>query len=234
MSAVNQRWMAWGGIASMVILLIGMWAVAQFVPPPGPDESVEEIVGIYSDRGTEIRIGLILACAGVTLLGPWSVAMAIQMSRIEGRLAPLAWSQVLLGALLLVEFYIPCILWQAAAFRPDADPEFTYRIHDVASIMFIALPWTGMLQAILLAVAILQDRRERPVFPRWVAYVSLWAALAFIPGGLNSLAKTGPIAWDGILAWWLGLAVFGSWIFIVSIALVKFAIPNQEAEEARG
>jgi len=200
--------MAWGGIASMVILLIGMWAIADFVPPPGPDKSMDEIVGIYVDHGTKIRIGIIVACAGVTLLGPWSVAVAMQMKRIEGNLAPLAWSQVLLGALLLVEFYVPCVLWTAAAFRPEADPGFTYRIHDVASIMFVALPWTGMLQAILLAVAILQDRNQPPVFPRWLAYLSLWAALAFIPGGLNSLAHTGPIAWSGILAWWLGLAVF--------------------------
>lgn len=233
-SALNQRWMAWGGIASMVVLMIGMWLIAGFVPPPGPHKSVAEIVRIYVDDGTKIRIGIIIACAGVTLLGPWSVAIAIQMTRIEGRYAPLAWSQVLLGALLLVEFYIPCVMWEAAAFRPTIDPEFTYRIHDTASIMFIALPWTGMLQAILLGVAILQDRRPDPVFPRWLAYASFWAALAFIPGGLNSLAHTGPIAWNGVLAWWLGLAIFGGWIFAVSIALVRFAIPHQEAEEAAG
>lgn len=45
----------------------------------------------------------------------------------------------MLGALLLVEFQITCVMWEAAAFRPTADPEFAYRIHDVASIMVIAL-----------------------------------------------------------------------------------------------
>jgi hypothetical protein len=37
-----------------------------------------------------------------------------------------------------------------------------------------------------------------------------------------------------VLAWWLGLAIFGGWIFAVSIALVRFAIPHQEAEETAG
>ena len=50
----------------------------------------------------------------------------------------MALSQALLGVMLLVEFYIPCIMWEAAAFRPQIDPGFTYRIHDLASIMFIA------------------------------------------------------------------------------------------------
>ncbi|MFZ0714731.1 hypothetical protein [Mycobacterium sp.] len=233
MSAVNQRWMAWGGIVSMVILLIGMWVMAGFVPPPGPNKSMQEIVQIYVDRNTRIKFGIIVAGAGVTLLAPWSAALSIQMRRIEGELAPLALSQALLGVMLLVEFYIPCIMWEAAAFRPKIDPGFTYRIHDLASIMFIALPWTGMLQAILLGVAILQDRRETPVFPRWVAYLSFWSALCFLPGGLNCLAKTGVLAWNGLLAWWLGLAIFGGWIFAISVCLVKYAIPHQEAEEAQ-
>jgi hypothetical protein len=233
MTALNQRWMAWGGIASMVILLLGMWVIAGFVPPPGPDLSMDQIVRIYVEDNARIKIGIIIACAGVTLLAPWSAVIAIQMRRIEGELPPLALSQALLGLLLLVEFYIPCIMWEAAAFRPEVDPGFTYRIHDLASIMFIALPWTGMLQAVLLAVAIFQDRRETVVFPRWLGYFSLWAALCFLPGGLNCLAKTGVLAWNGLLAWWLGLAVFGGWIFVVSICLLKYAIPHQIAAEAR-
>jgi hypothetical protein len=231
-SAVNQRWIAWGGIVSMAILLVGMWAIAGFVPPPGPNKTLDEIVAIYVQRGARIRIGIIIACAGVTLLAPWCAAIAIQLRRIEGPYAPLAVSQALLGVMLLVEFYVPCIMWEAAAFRPLIDPGFTYRIHDLASIMFIALPWTGMLQAIILAVAIFQDPHDKPVFPRWLAYVSLWAALCFLPGGLNCLAKTGVIAWNGLLAWWLGLAIFGGWIFAVSVCLLKYAIPHQEAEHA--
>jgi hypothetical protein len=34
-----------------------------------------------------------------------------------------------------------------------------------------------------------------------------------------------------VLAWWLGLAIFGGWIFAVSICLLKYAIPHQQGEE---
>jgi hypothetical protein len=227
-NTTNQRAAAWGGIVSMAILLLGMWVIAGFVPPPGPELSVDEIVAIYVEHNTAIKAGIIIAGAGCTLLVPWSIAIAVQMRRIEGEHAVLAGSQAVLGPMLLVEFYIPCIMWEAAAYRPTLDPVFTYRLHDLASIMFIALPWTGMLQAIVLGLAILQDRSADPVFPRWLGYFCFFSSLAFLPGGLNCLAKTGPLAWDGLFAWWLGLAVFGTWIAVVAVALVRYAIPHQE------
>src|SRR5262245_55781017 len=164
MSTKNQRVMAWSGIVGIVILLIGQWAIAGFVPPPGPDESVGEIVSTYVNDQDQIRIGLIIAVLGATLFLPWTVAIAIQMKRIEGSLPALSWLQVALGACLVIEFFIPTMVWQAAAFRPELDPEVTYRLHDFGSILFVGLPWTGALQCVILGVAILQDPRDERIF----------------------------------------------------------------------
>lgn len=220
MTDFNLRWMAWSGVAAIVILLLGQGAIAGFVPPPGSD-SMDEIVRIYTEDADRIRVGLIVACAGVTLLGPWCVAIAIHMKRIEGDLAPLAWLQLLLGAILLVEFFIPTVVWEVAAFRPQADPVLTFRLHDLGSVLFVALPFTAALQAVVLGLAILQDRGTPAIFPRWLAYLSFWAALGFLPGALNPLAKSGPVAWDGVLAWWLGLTIFGVWIVAVTLCMVR-------------
>jgi hypothetical protein len=232
-SAANQRLMAYCGVASLVVLLVGMWVIAGFVPPPGPNQTLEQIVAVYTDHGVRIRFGLIVACAGVTLLGPWTAAIAIQMRRIEGEFAPLALTQTMLGAVLIIEFYVPTVMWMVAAFRPEADPGFTYHLHDLASITFVALPWSAALQAVLLAIAILQDKHDQPVFPRWLGYLSVWAAISFLPGAFNCLAKTGVIAWNGVLAWWLGLTAFGIWILAVSFCLLRYAIPHQEATRAQ-
>jgi hypothetical protein len=232
-SMANQRLMAYCGWASLIILLLGMWAIAGFVPPPGPNKSLEQIVALYTEHGVRIRLGLIVACAGVTLLGPWTVAIAIQMRRVEGQFAPLALLQAILGAVLIIEFYVPSVMWMAAAFRPELDATFTYRLHDLGSITFVSLPWSAALQAIVLAIVILQDKREEPVFPRWLAYLSLWAAVSYLPGGFNSLAKTGIIAWNGVVAWWLGLTAFGIWIVAVSFCLLRYAIPDRKPAPAQ-
>jgi hypothetical protein len=218
-AARNVRWMAWAGVAGIVIVLIGQGAIARFVPPPGPQHTRTHILHIYLAHHDRIRIGLIVAIFGVALLGPWVTAIAIQMRRIEGSIAPLAWLQLMLGACLIMEFLIPITIWQAAAFRPGDDPNLTYRLHDVASIMYVALPVTATLQAFALGIAILQHDEQR-IFPRWLAYLSFWAGIGFLPGALNPLAHHGPVAWNGLLAWWLGLAIFGVWIGAVTWSLL--------------
>ena len=81
-------------------------------------------------------------------------------------------------------------------------------------------------------MAILQDGHEQPVFPRWLAYLSFWAAASFVFGALNYLTHTGPLAYNGLLAWWVGLIVFTIWIAAVTVSLLWYAIPSQAAEEA--
>jgi hypothetical protein len=224
--------MAACGLVSMVILLIGLWVLARFVPPPSPNNTALATARIYQHNHVRIRIGLIISLYGATLLMPWSVAITEQMKRIEGyRHHPLATTQMALGVMLVLEFLFATIFWLAAAFRPMANIEITARLHDIGGIMYVGLPMTTMLECVVLGMAILQDRRPNPVFPRWLAYLSFWAAASFVFGSLNYLTHTGPLAYDGILAWWLGLIIFSIWIAAVTISLLRDAIPHQVAEE---
>jgi hypothetical protein len=227
------RWMLWSGVGFLIILLIGQWVIADFVPPPSPHNTMRQTVRIYVAHRDRIRIGLIVAVIGATLAGPWSIGVAVVMRRIEGEIAPLSWLQVAFGALLVFEFLVPIMMWQAAAFRPLDHPEITYRLNDLASITYVGLPTTGALQAVALGVVILRDRRAVPILPRWLAYLSFWAALGFLPGMLNPLARTGPFAWNGVLAWWLGLVIFGIWITGVIYAMLYQAVPRIENEIAK-
>lgn len=215
----NLPWMAWSGVAGIVVILLGQGVIAHFVPPPGPEDSRAQIVSLYVEHHDRIRIGLVVAIFGAALLGPWVTAIAIQMKRVEGAFAPLAWLQLMLGACLILEFLIPVMMWQAAAFRPGEDPEITYRLHDLASITYDGLPVTAALQTFALGLLILQN--EQRIFPRWLAYLSFWAGIGFLGGALNPLAKHGPFAWDGIIAWWLGLGIFGVWIGGVTWSLLR-------------
>jgi hypothetical protein len=224
--------MAACGFASMAIILIGLWVIAGFVPPPSPNNSMMKTAEIYAHKTTRIRVGLIISLYGATLLMPWAVAITEQMKRIEGfKHHPLATAQMALGVMLVLEFLFATIFWLAAAFRPLAHPEITWRLHDIGGIMYVGLPMTTMLECVVLGIAILQDKRDTPIFPRWLAYLSFWAAASFVFGSLNYLTHTGPLAYNGILAWWLGLIIFSLWIFAVTWSLLRDAIPSQVAEE---
>jgi len=60
-----------------------------------------------------------------------------------------------------------------------------------------------IVQDFAFSYAVLQDRREKPLVPRWMAWVSFvlsmfyWLALG-VP-----MVKSGPMAWNGALAFWV-------------------------------
>jgi hypothetical protein len=232
MNIGTQRLMAWSGPVLMVVFLIGFGPVAGFLPPPSPHDGVQKTLAFYQAHTTSIRLGLWLTMLAAALCAPWVVAISVQLKRIEGRHTPLAYLQLALGAIFVLEFIFPLMIWQAAAFRPAESPVMTHRLNDLGWLMFVGVVSTGVLQAVTIGAAILKDKRARPIFPRWAAYLNFWCALLFMPGGLCVFFKHGPFGWNGLIAWWLLLTAFGVWVLTMSALLLRNAIPHQEREEA--
>jgi hypothetical protein len=222
-----QRVFAWTGVVMLVVFLIGFWPIAGYVPPSRPHDSVSDILAFYTGDTTRIRLGLWMTMFAAAFCATFFVAVSVQVRRIEGPHSPIAYAQMILGGLFILEFIFPLMVWQAAAYRPTLDPVITYRLHDLGWLMFLGVVSTGVLQAIITAWAILRDRRETPIFPRWIGYTCLWCALTFMPGGLIVFFKSGPLAWNGLIAWWLLLVGFAVWVVVLVIGLLRYAIPSQ-------
>jgi hypothetical protein len=86
------------------------------------------------------------------------------------------------------------------------------------------------MQEVPIAIAILMDRSARPLFPRWVGYANIWIPLTFLPALCAYFVTTGPVAWQGALVFYLGLATFGAWVVIMTWALLRAV--RQDAGEA--
>jgi hypothetical protein len=213
----------------IVVMLVG-FEIAGFNPPPSPHDSAAQIASIFRAHPDRIRLGLVLTMFGSALLGPFIAEITVQMKRIEGRHSPLAYTQLALGALLAIEFIVPVIVLETAALRPSLSPETLRTLDDLGWLLFVGAPSTAVVQVIAFGLAILQDDRQMPVFPRWSGYASIAAALTFVPGGVIVFATHGAFAWNGALAWWLGLTAFGIWLVIITVLLLR-AVRHQQAEE---
>jgi hypothetical protein len=78
-----------------------------------------------------------------------------------------------------------------------------------------------------ITIAILSDKSERPVLPRWLGWFNLWAQIIYLPGILIPYFKSGPLAWNGLLAFWIPVVVFTVWLCLITAMLLR-AINEQE------
>lgn len=223
-----QRLCAYCGYPFLGLFLIGFWFIAGFVPPPDPSDTPQEVARMFQEDATQIRIGMIVATFGAVLTLPWQATIAVQMRRIEGRHSPLTLVWIMCAALFCIEFVYPLMFWMVTAFRPEGDPEVLQRFHDLSWISLLGVVGTAIMQAVALGIVILRDGRDRPVYPRWFGYTSLWAALLFFPAGLIIFFKDGAFAWNGFISWWLVLSVFALWIIVLTALTVKAVASHGE------
>jgi hypothetical protein len=153
-----------------------------------------------------------------------------QMLRIDGAPAGLAHLQQIGGTCVVIVTVIPTIMMNVAAFRPDRDPITIQALNDLAWLLFVTPIGLFLLQEVSIAVAIFMDHSPRPVFPRWVGYANLWIPLTFLPALLPYFFKSGPLSWQGLLVFYLGLATFGAWVVIMTWALLRAV--REQAEDA--
>lgn len=132
----------------------------------------------------------------------------------------LAYIQIAMGAVQVLFGLLPCFIWAALAFRPEAhNPDTMQVLNDVAWLTFVGGFSPPLLQSLCIALVILRDPRRQPILPRWSGYFNLWCAILFGPGGIVLLAHSGPFAWNGLLAFWIPATAFGTWYFVMFYVL---------------
>jgi hypothetical protein len=208
---------AWSGAAFCVVFGIGFALIAQFVPPPSPSLSAVEVAAMYDQRRASILAGSMLCFIGNGFYIPWTAVVSIVMWRSGFKLLSLV--QLLGGGLGAMGPFIGTMFWIAAGFRSDQDPRVIQALNDVAWLFTIAYFVPVLFQFVAVGLAGLLATGEQRPWPRWMGYLSLWFATLALPAIFIPFFKTGPFAWDGVLAFWVPLVAFFGW-FLAMIPLV--------------
>ncbi len=226
-----QMLCVWTGPAMVAGWVASFILLARFIPPPPPSNSAQQVVDMFEHNTDLIRLGLILTMFASALLVPFTAVIATQMKRIEGERSVLATTQVVSGGLLSLEFIIPLMIWQTAAYRPDIGPVIVRMLNDMGWLMFVGVISTAVVEFAVIGIVILADERKTNVFPRWAGYFNLWVALLVAPAGLVPFFKAGPFGWNGAFAFFMPLVVFALWIAVM-VVLLRRAIDNEQHEVA--
>jgi hypothetical protein len=221
MNMSSHRLCAWSGVAFMVLFSIGWVAIARFLPPPSPSLTGGEVADFYRSNLFTIRLGLVLSQASLVFYLFWVASISSQLKRIEGVSPILSETQLIGGAGGCAAILIACLVWGAVSFRPDRPPELTLMLNDFGWIVFTTTFAPFMTQDFAIAWAIFADKSKTPLYPRWVGYFNIWTPLLFVPAGLILFFKTGPFAWNGILAFWIPLTIFFIWMIVMTVMTLK-------------
>jgi hypothetical protein len=94
----------------------------------------------------------------------------------------MTYTQLGMDSVFVLIFIVPVMIWQAAASRPMETIEITHRFNDMARMLFIGPVCTILVQGIAITIAVLSDKSERPVLPRWLSWPFCVERLAGVLG----------------------------------------------------
>jgi hypothetical protein len=223
MNRIAQLTCAWLGPTMFILFGIGsVWLAKYFPPAIHPSDSAQQVADYYAAHATRIRIGLVFTCCAYGVMGTWGVAVAAQTRRKEGAFPVLTYVQLTGMAAGTAQIVVMAGAWAAAAFRPGVvSPEITQGFNDFGWMLLLGtwIPFTIWNTAVGLAV--LLDKSEDPVFPRWSGYLSIWAGIVYIAGSGAWFFKYGVFSWNGFITLWLVFIVFGIWVLTFTALSIR-------------
>jgi hypothetical protein len=188
-----------------------------------PAMSAEQVAAFYRDPGNlpRIRYSMIFFnWFGIGLI-PFLSLIVMQIRRMTHHTPILQYCYLgcLTGGPVL--FFIADLFWLLAAFRPERPAELTQLFNDIAWVTFTGQVGFLIGQNVFLALAIHLDKGSRPVFKSWVAHFNILIAAALAPAAFAALTLSGPIAWDGVLSFWVKNAAIALWIVVMTFMVGK-------------
>jgi hypothetical protein len=214
--------------AAAFVLFPGFW------PPMSPSMSADQVAAFYRDPAhlPEIRYSMIVFNWFGASLIPILTLIVMQIRRMAHR-TPI-FSYAMLGCVAggPTLFLVANVCWLLAAFRPERSSELTQLLNDFAWITFTILVPFLIGQSVILALAIYFDDQPRPIFSRWVAHFNLLVAAALVPAAFVGVSLSGPLAWDGVLSFWLKNVAIGVWVVVMGAVLGR-AVYRERAEIQR-
>jgi hypothetical protein len=220
----------WIALFFGAILLVAFVLFPGFFPPMSPNMTAQQVAAFYADHTARIRASMVIFNFCGVMLVPFFMVIVYQMKRMATPTQVLAYCYLSAAATGATLFAIADLFWLVAAFRPERDPQLIMLLNDLAWITFTAP--VGMIVAgnLCLALAIYLDDQPKPIMPRWVGHFSILVALAIAPSAWAAVVRSGPLAWNGAISFWVRISAYAAFIAVMFFVL-RAAIIREGSED---
>lgn len=222
---------AWSSQVAMLLMFAAMLFGWHILPPPPPDMPLEQWVTHFSDNPTGVFIGAMSMMLGASIFMVFFGGLFSVLKRIEGQNSPLTYSMLMIVPFGFFTLLLMLVFLVETAYRPDVSPEIIRMLADMSIFLLVIPGLVGLVQYGITGLVILMDKREQPIMPRWVGYLSIWVGALSLPGIVIPFFKSGPFAWNGIFAFWIPAILFGIMLTALMWAMIQAAKhPDMQAD----
>jgi len=224
-----ERVAVWSGPIGALVFFVGFWPIGHLMPVISPSASAAQIAEFWGHHTGQIQAGLFVCLLANVLWAPFFSLMPIRVARSEGRWGVLALMQALACISVWTGFMLTEFWAITASFRPQRAPEITQTIVDLFYLPFVGGGEFTMVQVIPLGIVAFIDQSKPRTFPRWYGYYCGWYLLLILPSLTLFFFKSGPLSYNGLIAFWLPAGLFGIWLMTTVYVLIK-AMKTEEAD----
>jgi hypothetical protein len=196
------------------------------MPPRPPSNPTPAIVEFMQSRN------LLIACTILTLsMGLTAVGNAVYLTQIKRMsVSPVFRFTFLAGSTggAIVGCLFPMFCFGLGSFRSGYKPEILAMLYDFGYLAYMGslgcfcVNWSAM------GLAILLDKNN--ILPKWLGYYTIWQYMTELFAAPMWIAKTGPFAWNGLLAFWFDMVIYVPWQFIIYFYIYKAIRQQPDAE----
>jgi hypothetical protein len=204
----RELWLAWyTTIAFYSLYTVVFFLLTRTQPPGKPWLDPHQVVLWFAGHHDGLLFGfpLIFVLGGFSAT---SIALITYSIRRMSVSRAFAYSYLILYAVAAVPgFLFICVAMTVGAMRPERAADVQQWLYDLGFLSFSGTMGVFLIGSLIWMVAILLD--ENRVFPKWFAYLNLCNALTEVVVAPSWIFHAGPLAWNGVIAWWIDVAVFG-------------------------
>jgi hypothetical protein len=204
----RELWFMWySTVAFYSLYTVVFFLLTRTQPPSQPWLSPEQTADWFAGRGRLMVFGFAL----IFVLGGFSatsIALITYSIRRMSVSRAYAYSYLLLYAVAAIPgFLFICIAMTAGVMRPERDPALQQWLYDFGFLSFSGTMGVFLVGSLIWMAAILLDKNG--VFPKWFGYLNLCNALTEVVIAPSWIFQRGVLAWNGVIAWWIDVVVFG-------------------------
>ncbi|GGN19718.1 hypothetical protein [Streptomyces fuscichromogenes] len=204
----RELWGAWFTIIAFYnVFTVVFFIMTHTQPPPKPWLDAHGVVRWFDGYHNALLIGfgVMFVLTGMTVAQNALIAYSMRRMSVH---PGFGYAYLVLyslagvpGSLLL------CIVLTVGAMRPDRDPALMSWLYDFAFLSYVGTMGVFLVGSLVWMTAILLDKNN--VFPKWFGYLNLCNALTEVVVSPAWIFHRGVFAWNGLIAWWIDMVVFG-------------------------